>query len=299
MIGFAFDTDIGSDVDDLLALALVLGSADLGIDVVTTVYGDTLLRARMARRAYRLADRPAPPIATGAAEPRSGRPVWWAGHEGTLLPNLEAEPVDKTLDAVALLRAARAIVALGPLTNVADALDGPHRVERLVIMGGNLTRREEPEHNIACDVDAAQAVFKSGVPAIVTGIDQTERVVLNDDQLAKIENSGPLGKLLVAETHFFRGWLGRPDSPHDAIAVLAAARPDLFTFRRGKITVDPEGITSLEPDLHGPHQMAADLDPAAIAEEITDRICRAQHVLRGHRGSNQNVSRSPGSMSPR
>ena len=47
------------------------------------------------------------------------------------------------------------------LTNVADALDGPHGVEQLVIMGGDITSGE-PEHNIACDVAAAQAVFAAG-----------------------------------------------------------------------------------------------------------------------------------------
>jgi inosine-uridine nucleoside N-ribohydrolase len=114
------------------------------------------------------------------------------------------------------------------------------------------------------------------VPAVVTGIDQTDRIVLSGDQLTEIENSGPFGQLLVAETELFRSWLGRPDSPHDAIALLAAVRPELFTFARGVITVDSAGFTTLEPDDEGPHRMAVDLDPDAIAAELTHRIARAQ-----------------------
>jgi hypothetical protein len=51
------DTDIGSDVDDLLALAMLLGSPEWELAAVSTVYGDTVLRARIVRRAYRLAGR--------------------------------------------------------------------------------------------------------------------------------------------------------------------------------------------------------------------------------------------------
>ena len=147
MVEFTLDTDIGSDVDDLMALAMVLGSAEMNLRAVATVYGDTLLRARMVRRAYAVAGRPAPPVAAGAREARSGRPVSWAGHEGALVPDLASEPVDETLDATAVLRASTVVAAVGPLTNVADALDGPHSVEQLVIMGGDITSGK-PEHAI-------------------------------------------------------------------------------------------------------------------------------------------------------
>jgi purine nucleosidase len=275
MVEIALDTDIGSDVDDLLALAMILGSPELSLRAVTTVYGDTVLRARMVRRAYALAGRAAPPIAAGARETRSGRPVWWAGHEGTLMPDLAAEPVDETLDAAAVLREFRVVAAVGPLTNVADALDGAHDIAQLVIMGGDITSGQ-PEHNIACDIAAAQAVFAAGVPAVVTGIDQTERVVLGADRIAAIEASGPLGAHLTAEILQFRAWLGRPNSPHDPIAVLAAVSPELFTFVRGRIRVDPDGVTRLEPEDAGPHRMVVDFDTAAVAQELVSRICRAQ-----------------------
>jgi purine nucleosidase len=275
MLEIVLDTDIGSDVDDLLALAMSLGSPELSVRAVTTVYGDTTLRARMVRRTYGLAGRPAPPIAAGAREARSGRPVWWAGHEGALMPDLASEPVDETLDAAAVLRESAIIAAVGPLTNVADALDGAHRIEQLVIMGGDITSGQ-PEHNIVGDVAAAQSVFAAGVPAVVTGIDQTRRVVLGDDEIAAIEASGALGAQAAAEIRQFRAWLGRPNSPHDPIAVLAAIRPDLFTFARGWIRVDANGVTSLDPDDAGPHRMAVDIAGAELRQEVVSRICRAQ-----------------------
>jgi len=50
MAELVLDTDIGSDVDDLLALAMILGSPELSLRAVTTVYGDTALRARTQHR---------------------------------------------------------------------------------------------------------------------------------------------------------------------------------------------------------------------------------------------------------
>ena len=275
MIDFTLDTDIGTDVDDLMALAMVLGSPELTLRAVTTVYGDTLLRARMVRRAYAVAGRPAPPIAAGTREPRSGRSVFWAGHEGTLMPDLASEPVDETLDATALLRGSTVVAAVGPLTNVGNALDGPHHIEQLVIMGGDITSGQ-PEHNISCDVAAAQEVFAAGLPAVVTGIDQTQRVVLREDQIAAIEASGALGALLAAEIRQFRTWLGKPNSPHDPIAILAAVRPELFTFARGWVRVDSDGVTSLERHDDGPHRMVVDLDTTVVAQEVLSRICRSR-----------------------
>jgi purine nucleosidase len=272
MVEIVLDTDIGSDVDDLMALAMILGSPEFSLRAVTTVYGDTALRARMVSRTFALAGRPAPPIAAGAREARSGRPVWWAGHEGALMPDLASEPVDQTLDAAAVLRESRVVAAIGPLTNVADALDGEHHIEQLVIMGGDITSGQ-PEHNIVGDVAAAQAVFAAGVPAMVTGIDQTRRVVLGDEEIAAIEASGALGALVTAEIRQFRAWLGRPNSPHDPIAVLAAVRPDLFTFARGWVRVDSGGVTTLDRDENGPHRMAVDLDGAAVLPELVRRIC--------------------------
>src|SRR5215216_7994329 len=114
MVEFTLDTDIGSDVDDLMALAMILGSAEMNLRAVTTVYGDTLLRARIVRRAYAVAGRPAPPVAAGARQTRSGKPVWWAGHEGALMPNLEREPLDESLDATALLCDSPVIAGVGP-----------------------------------------------------------------------------------------------------------------------------------------------------------------------------------------
>ena len=77
------DTDIGSDVDDCLALALCLASPELRLTAVTTVYGDVRLRARMVLKLLALRGVDDVPVAAGAEKPLLNRaPIHWEGHEG-------------------------------------------------------------------------------------------------------------------------------------------------------------------------------------------------------------------------
>jgi purine nucleosidase len=52
-----FDTDIGADVDDCLALGVLLGSPEIEIVGITCVYGDVALRSRMVRKLLALRGR--------------------------------------------------------------------------------------------------------------------------------------------------------------------------------------------------------------------------------------------------
>jgi purine nucleosidase len=65
------DTDIGTDVDDALALAAT--TLDAQLLGVTTVHADASLRARIATRLLRLAGRPDVPVVAGASLPRDAR----------------------------------------------------------------------------------------------------------------------------------------------------------------------------------------------------------------------------------
>jgi purine nucleosidase len=271
------DTDIGSDVDDVLALAVILGSPELELGGVTTVYGDTLLRARMLARVAATAGRQVGPVVPGRSETRSGREVWWAGHEGALLPDLERESVDTATDPIELLATSSTVIAIGPLTNVAEAVERPGRaIDQLCIMGGDFSL-SQAEHNIKCDIDAAAVVFASGVPATVIGLDQTTRLRVGGAVVAEIEAAGPLGRLLAAEMRQYWKFSAQDSNvPHDPAAVLTLTDPDLFTFATGRIEVDPAGFTRFTPG-EGPHRIVADLEIERVVRRIVDRILVAAH----------------------
>ncbi len=274
------DTDIGSDVDDLLALATILGSPSLTLRGVTTVYGDTTLRARMVARACRVAGVTVHPILAGLSQTRSGREVWWAGHEGQLMPELESETIDTEPSAVALLSGSPTVAAVGPLTNIAAAVRDPgHAITELFIMGGNF-QGDRAEHNIRSDADAAADVFASGVSTTAVGLDQTTRVRVDQAVASELESSGPFGKLLAAEIRQYWEFSGENSNvPHDPIAIVMITDPELFRFDTGSVKVSTTGanpgFTTFSPDADGPHRIVADLDVGRVSELITTRMLAA------------------------
>lgn len=287
-----FDTDIGTDVDDALALALLLGSPEVELVGVTTVYGDTLLRARLARRLIGLSGRAAEwgaPVVPGRVETLSGRPVWWPGHEGRLHADLEREEVAEDLDAVEWMVTQVAadpggidVLAVGPLTNVAAAIRSApsfaQEVRSIVLMGGDFSASgRRSEHNFRCDAAAARTVLASGARIVAAGLDATTRVRIAAEEVGEIGRSGRLGEALVDEIQVFWDFHGEQwNNPHDPVAALALLEPELFTFIDEGVDVveagEDEGLV-----VTGSGQVSVAVVPERepVSRRIVERICAA------------------------
>jgi inosine-uridine nucleoside N-ribohydrolase len=276
------DTDIGSDVDDAMALAQLLGSSDVELLEVHTVYGDTRLRAQLARRYAGLGGREVD-VVPGAAEPVSGKKVWWAGHEGSLHEGLSAEVVSSDSAPERLVARLREqpgeidVAAIGPLTNLAVALrlepEAARWIKHLWVMGGSFGD-DRPEHNFACDDVAAQAVLNAGIPTTVTGLEITQQVTIGPELLERIRRAGPLGRALGADIEqWWAYWNETWNVPHDPVAILALSRPDLFSFSEaGRVTIAAGGHSTFTPDPEGTVRIVTELRPPEVAEELTRRI---------------------------
>lgn len=154
MSAILIDTDIGDDIDDALALAFALRSPELDVLSVTTVFGDMAQRSRLARKllARKLLatfGRPEILVAEGAGVPlaRRNRPsgcvqgVAVAPDEP--LPPLYAGGATQLICETALGHPGGVtLIALGPLTNIATALDAEPRLARAlvgIVMMGSAT----------------------------------------------------------------------------------------------------------------------------------------------------------------
>ena len=123
------DTDIGTDVDDMLALVFLAKAPELCLEGVTTVHGNTLLRAKIARITCQMLGMPDLPVVPGTSETLSGHPIFWPGHEGENIPGLENVRVESGISAQQFLfeRSEKypgdlEILAIGPLTNLAQTI---------------------------------------------------------------------------------------------------------------------------------------------------------------------------------
>jgi purine nucleosidase len=282
------DTDIGSDVDDILALVMLAKSPELQLIGITTVYGDTIHRARIAQATCAMLERPDLKIVAGAPKPISGRQVYWAGHEGEGMQDLASIAIDTSLKAEEYLVASAdqssgelEILAIGPLTNIAKAIqysaEFKSRVKHLYLMGGAFWL-DRAEHNIRCDLDAARIVFESGIPITAVGLDLTLRVWITERDVQKIATlPNQLGKTLENE---IRTWWTFCDldrnHPHDPLAGLAMIHPEIFRFEYADVKVGSSGrdfaktmVTNLG---HGRVRLASDVLVRTAEKEIVRRI---------------------------
>jgi purine nucleosidase len=282
------DTDIGTDVDDLLALALLVGAPEVEIIGVTTVYGDTVLRARMTRLVLDQMGHSGVPIGIGARETLTGRPVWWAGHEGQGILGLDRVQIDEGTTAADLLHQAATehlrrleLFAIGPLTNVAEAISADDSfatsLRHLYIMGGAFWM-EQAEHNIKSDPEAADIVFRSGIPMTICGLDVTQRVRLREADMSQIRQAaGGIGSVLEDQVRRWWAYTGATENHlHDPVAILPALHPELFRFEQCDVHVEVEGAnpgrTRADGCGTGAVRIAADVDVEAAEQEIVRRL---------------------------
>lgn len=255
------DTDIGTDVDDCLALALILASPELALEGVTCVYGDVGLRARMVLKLLRLGGRPDVPVYVGATNPLlSKRPIYWGGFEGEgLLEPEDVALVPEREHAVDyLIRAGMEnpgqvhLLAIGPLTNVALAFLREPRLARnlahLTIMGGvcrGSERLDLPycEHNIVCDPESAHVVLASGAPITLVPLDVTTRVRIRSADTVRIRAAGtPYHAAVAGQVELYppfqrQGWTYL----HDPLAAAILVQPDLVGLTSAHVDVELSG----------------------------------------------------------
>jgi len=211
------DTDIGTYYDDALAVLLACRSPEIELVGVTTVYGDTDLRSKVARKVLNVAGRPDVPVCTGVGQPLKGNALMF-GFEGEGVFDDPKENLDPSEEHAVnfIIRKIMenpgeiTLVTLGAVSNLALALRIEPRikdnVKEVIIMGGvvvpivdqkGIRRSPIEEYNLNNDTAAAQIVFESGMPIVLCPIDVTLKVPLTNEQLGRINKSkDPVAKLV-------------------------------------------------------------------------------------------------------
>jgi purine nucleosidase len=292
-IPIIFDTDIGDDIDDALALALALQSPELDVRAVTTVIDDVELRTRLAWKQLGIYGRHDIPLATGASEPLLDR-VWNNKSRqyevlttaDTFPPAARKRAVDLIVETLIDSPVKITLVPVGPLTNIALALKAEPKIkpkiERIVLMGGSFFP-PRAEYNILRDRIAAQIVFSSGVPITAVGLDVTEKCKLEGQDLDRLRAAhNPASQFVVRLIELWQdGKTGHFPTLHDPLAVASALRSALIETRRGEIQVETAspltfGMTLFTPSENSKResntQVARDVNVRAFLDLFIDRL---------------------------
>jgi purine nucleosidase len=259
------DTDPG--IDDCLAIMLALNSKELDIVGITTVSGnvDSRQGAMNAARILEFYDRTDIPIFIGESKPLVIDLVTAQdthGEDGmgeVFLPEPRIQCLDNGVDFIleSLYKypGELTIVAIGPLTNIAVALqrDRPafDNLSELIVMGGSAKSHGNcspvAEFNFWADPHGADYVFKCLNNITMVGLDVTREIVLTPNHRELLRQfATPAAQLVNRMTRFYVDFHWKQEKTlgcviNDPLAVAISFLPELVTTRAYYVQVETEG----------------------------------------------------------
>ncbi len=307
------DTDLGSDVDDAIALATLLGCGDaLDLRACTTVAGNTAGRAQATARLLGIGGRTDVPVSVGAQDALVRPNAFvWRDIETKGYPDAPDAPITDEPAYETILRLSHEVpgidlVAIGPMTNVAHAVAQdptlPERIGRLVVMGGHirsvrvgdLEAKHGIDYNLCSDPEATMTVLGAGFRTRLVTADVTLQTWLTEPDLVAFEAGGPVARALVPliriwtpyQRKIFVDGLGGTLAPdnvaflHDPLTILSLVDPAPIGFETLRIvpTIERGVLRTIEvPAASGlgtEMEVATSVDAPAARAAIAERIAR-------------------------
>lgn len=285
------DTDIGSDIDDALALAYLLRQPRCDLLGVTTVGGEPERRAELVSVICRHAGRDDVPIFAGAGVSMLTPYMPWKGRawQAEALGDWPRQRDFQSGDAIAFMRTTVrqhpgevTLLAIGPLTNVGTLFAAdpelPALLKRLVVMGGCYRHHHRSENNIRNDVIAASIALGAGPQSrppdtLAVGWEVTTQCRLD----AATCRRKLTAKVLEPVRDFMEVWFRNAEHAtfHDPLAAAVIFEPELCTYASGRIELSLTEPTlgwtawrAAEEDGESPHRIAASVDPTRFFEHF-------------------------------
>jgi inosine-uridine nucleoside N-ribohydrolase len=276
------DTDIGTDIDDAFALALIIDSPELELLGVTTVAGDTQARARLAAKMLWEAGGAWRKVPVYAGRPGTAQPIdqtRWA--DGFTSPSLHMSGAVDFMKAEINRQPGKVtIIAIGELTNVAALLKSDpsmaRKIGRIALMGGSIARgygpdsKPEAEWNIKSNPEAAQTVFSSGVPLLVAPLDVTAMLQL--DAAGRRRVFTHLTPVINALTILYHLWGNETPTLFDPMAVAMLIDPNSCETQQLAVEVDAQGFTRVAGGKPADATVGMHADPKKFFEFYLKRV---------------------------
>jgi inosine-uridine nucleoside N-ribohydrolase len=304
-----FDTDICDDIDDTWALALLLQSPEFDVKLITTAVGNTPSKAKTVARFLEIAGRTDIPIGIGVKQ-REGshrQDAWAKDYKLSSYPGtVHEDGVQALIDTVMNSRRRIKVVAVGPLPNIAAALEREPRIAKkaqFVGMHGSVrlgyggSKKISAEYNVRASVKEAQKVFTAPWNMTITPLDTCGIVQLKGRKYQKVlKKNSPLTRALIEN---YRAWqkqgvrnknkdlseaelnkrvdqkLNSSSSTlFDTVAIYLAMSTELVKMEKLGIKVDNEGYTRIDESAKVIKCATKWKDLGAFEDFLVDRLIK-------------------------
>lgn len=262
------DTDIGSDIDDTWALALLLNIPELDLELVVTDSGNTRERARIAAKYLDKTGHGDIPVAIGRSFDDNPLPQSpWAGdyqfssHPGKVYEN----GVTALVDAIMNSPEPVVLIVIGPASNIEEALKLEPAIAqkaRVVAMSGSIAvgygdkPQPDAEYNVKTDPEATRAMYSADWDVLLAPLDTCGIIQLTGDPYQRVNLSSK--PTLVALMENYRIWSTRVDwtkvdpavessTLFDTLAVALVVDQSWVDVEEVKLEVTDDGYTRRSP----------------------------------------------------
>ena len=261
------DTDIGGDIDDTWALAMLLKSPELDLKLVLTNTGDTAYRARIAARMLEIAGRSDVPLGIGI--PLQSLPrlqeAWGGDYRLADYPGrVFKDGVGALIDVIMGAPEPVTLLCLGPLPNIAAALQRrPEIAERVRFVGMHGSLRKgygggetpEAEYNVKAYPQACQRVFSAPWEMTITPLDTCGLVTLQGEKYRAVSDCpDPLVQAVIEN---YRIWAPKvhwaqadpekgSSTLFDTVAVYLAFADELLEMEKLPVSITDDGFTIIK-----------------------------------------------------
>lgn len=297
------DTDIGDDIDDAFALAMLCRRpGNVNLLGVTTVYRNAYKRAELARLLIKTFKKDIK-VYSGENYPKTQdakellintvKDKETVDENGLyMIPQymdeMRGEDIEKESAVDFIIRMVHTyphevvIFAIGPYTNVAFAMEKDPTIIPLIkdiyLMGGDFSENPRKEWNVICDPEACDVVYKSGARIHAVGCDTTLRCKLSNQLVNYIKNSDSdrMSLLYKLMNKWFEFYEFTTPVMHDPLAV-SSALTNVCKFELKNVYVElndkeRRGMTLINNKKGNPIYVAVDVDVTKFTEFFMQRV---------------------------
>lgn len=289
------DTDLGGDIDDTWALAMLLKSPELDVKLIVSDTGDTTYRLKTGAKLLEIAGRDDIPLGIGLPFPmkEGSDPLarWVEGYDlKKYAGGVNKDGVGAMINTIMKSKEKITLIAIGPVPNIAEALRREPRIAekvKFVGMHGSVRKgyggadKISPEYNVAVHTADCQEVFKAGWDMVITPVDTCGMVMLRDQQYQRVRHSkDPVTQALMECYKMWLDYLKLPpvdwdrfsSTLFDTVAVYLAFSEDLLVMEDLGIRVTDDGLTMIDDKAKHMRVATSWKDLNAFQEFLVDRL---------------------------
>jgi len=287
-----FDCDLGDDIDDAYALALLLASPEIDLLGIVLDYGNTPKRAQIACRMLYETGQENIPVVVGRKtnDSYSNQFIWGEGFDK--IKPLKQSGDDFIIEQLKKYPNEVILITVGPVPNMGDIIDKEPNALKLAkhiysmfgsfYMGYGSSPIPSAEWNTRADVASSKKFVSSGAKITYAGLDITTFVRLKYELIERLNlRKSPLTDAVVGLYSLWSFGQAPKAEPvlFDAVAVSMVLWPDLFSTRNAFVRVTDEGLTVIDESKEPDCEIGISVNSSEFFNRYMDRLMK-QNLMR-------------------